>query len=45
MERTMDRIADELGSTVRTVRSVNLITAEEFPYDQGSSSRTAAVIL
>jgi len=35
MERTMDRIADELGLDRTAVREVNLIRPEEFPYDQG----------
>jgi carbon-monoxide dehydrogenase large subunit len=35
MERTMDRIADELGLDRAAVREANLIRPEEFPYDQG----------
>ena len=35
MERTMDRIADELGLDRTAVREANLIRPEEFPYDQG----------
>jgi carbon-monoxide dehydrogenase large subunit len=35
MERTMDRIADELGRDRADVRAVNLIQPDEFPYDQG----------
>jgi len=33
MERTMDRIADELGLDRARVREVNLIQADEFPWD------------
>ncbi len=35
MERTMDRIADELGLDRAVVRERNLIQPDEFPYDQG----------
>ena len=35
MERTMDRIADELGLDRTAVREANLIRPDEFPYDQG----------
>jgi CO/xanthine dehydrogenase Mo-binding subunit len=35
MERTMDRIADELGLDRTAVREVNLIQPEDFPYDHG----------
>lgn len=35
MERTMDAIAAELGMDRAAVRAANLITPEEFPYDQG----------
>lgn len=35
MERTMDRIADELGLDRTTVRSRNFIQPDEFPYDHG----------
>ncbi len=35
MERTMDRIADELGADRTAVREANLIQPEDFPYDQG----------
>ena len=33
MERTMDRIADELGLDRAKVREINLIRADEFPWD------------
>src|SRR4051794_30564235 len=33
MERTMDRIADELGLDRAVVRERNLITPDQFPYD------------
>ena len=33
MERTMDRIADELGLDRAVVRERNLIRADQFPYD------------
>ncbi|MDQ3732428.1 MAG: aerobic carbon-monoxide dehydrogenase large subunit [Actinomycetota bacterium] len=33
MERTMDRIADELGLDRAGVREINLIRADEFPWD------------
>ena len=35
MERTMDRIAAELGMDRTTVRAANFIQPDEFPYDQG----------
>lgn len=35
MERTMDRIADDLSLDRAEVRERNLIRPEEFPYDQG----------
>jgi carbon-monoxide dehydrogenase large subunit len=35
MERTMDRIADELGADRTAVREANFIQPEDFPYDQG----------
>jgi carbon-monoxide dehydrogenase large subunit len=35
MERTMDRIADELGMDRTAVREANFIQPGEFPYDQG----------
>ncbi len=35
MERTMDRIADELGLDRAVVRERNLIQPSEFPYDHG----------
>ncbi len=35
MERTMDRIADELGADRTAVREANLIQPGELPYDQG----------
>ncbi|MBA2389752.1 MAG: xanthine dehydrogenase family protein [Geodermatophilaceae bacterium] len=35
MERTMDRIADELGLDRTLVRERNLIQPDEFPYDPG----------
>jgi aerobic carbon-monoxide dehydrogenase large subunit len=35
MERTMDRIADELGRDRADVRAANFIQPDEFPYDQG----------
>ncbi|MGI8692390.1 MAG: aerobic carbon-monoxide dehydrogenase large subunit [Geodermatophilaceae bacterium] len=35
MERTMDRIADELGLDRAVVRERNLIQPDEFPYDHG----------
>ena len=35
MERTMDRIADALGTDRTTVRAVNMIQPDEFPFDQG----------
>jgi carbon-monoxide dehydrogenase large subunit len=35
MERTMDRIADELGIDRTAVRAANFVQPGEFPYDQG----------
>ncbi|MEO6955574.1 MAG: aerobic carbon-monoxide dehydrogenase large subunit [Antricoccus sp.] len=35
MERTMDRIADDLGLDRTVVRAANFIQPDEFPYDHG----------